>query len=59
MTSEKGTAPQVVPQTWMRVWKVPKGQPGGDRAYKTDFELYDRRAADPNNSEVDVFVGIH
>lgn len=58
-TSEKGPAPQVVPQTWMRIWKTPKGQPGGDRAYQTDFELYDRRAADPNNSEVDVYVGIH
>jgi predicted transcriptional regulator YdeE len=57
-TSEKGPAPKVVPATWKRIWETPKPQPGGDRAYGADFEVYDQRAADPENAQVDVYVGI-
>lgn len=28
------------------------------RKYKTDFELYDQRAVDPENSKVEIHVGI-
>jgi len=57
-TSEKGAAQQVVPATWKRIWETPKSQPGGNRTYKTDFELYDQRATDPKNSEVDIYIGV-
>ena len=56
-TSEKGPGFKVVPELWRRIWAVPKSSPGGDRVYKTDFELYDQRAQDPQNSQVDVYVG--
>ena len=57
-TSEKGPAAKVVPQIWQRINGLPKSAPGGDRVYKADFEVYDQRALDPQNAQVDVYVGI-
>jgi len=57
-TSEKGPAAKVVPEVWQRINSLPKSAPGGDRTYKADFEVYDQRAADPQNSVVDVYIGI-
>jgi predicted transcriptional regulator YdeE len=57
-TSDKGPVAKVVVDTWQKIWSVPKGSPGGDRAYKTDYEVYDRRAANPENAQVEVHVGI-
>jgi predicted transcriptional regulator YdeE len=57
-TSEKGPAPKVVPETWMRINSLPKTAVGGDRVYRADYEIYDERAMDPNNLQVDVYVGI-
>ena len=56
--SEKGFVGKVVPETWNRIWAVPKSSPGGNRAYRADFEIYDQRAADPQNAVVDIYVGI-
>ena len=56
--SEKGFVRKVVSETWMRIWAVPKSAPGGNRAYQADFEVYDQRAADPQNAQVDIYVGI-
>jgi predicted transcriptional regulator YdeE len=57
-TSEKGPVAQVVVATWQRIWAAPKSAPSGNRAYKADYEVYDERAADPENAQVDVHVGI-
>ena len=57
-TSEKGFVGKVVPETWSRIWAVPKSSPGGSRVYRADFEVYDERAADPQNTQVDIYVGI-
>lgn len=57
-TSEKGPAQKVVPQVWMKINSLPQTAVGGDRRYKGDFEVYDERAADPENLQVDVYVGI-
>jgi predicted transcriptional regulator YdeE len=57
-TSEKGPVAQVVVATWKRIWVQPKASPGGDRAYKADYEVYDERARDPENTRMDVHVGI-
>ncbi len=53
-TSEKGPAYKVVPEVWKRIWT----STDANRSYKTDFEIYDQRATDPQNSQVDVYVGI-
>lgn len=56
--SEKGPVAQVVVGTWQKIWATPKTAPGGDRTYKTDFEVYDQRARDPQATVMDVYVGI-
>jgi predicted transcriptional regulator YdeE len=57
-TSDKGPVQQVVPANWKRIWELPKAQPGGDRLYQSDFELYDERAADPKSAEMDIFIRV-
>lgn len=57
-TSEKGPGPQVVPQLWTKINSLPQTAVGGDRAYRADFEIYDERARDPQNLQMDVYVGI-
>jgi predicted transcriptional regulator YdeE len=57
-TTEKGPGQKVVPELWMKINSLPKSEPGGDRAYRADFEIYDDRAADPQNLQADVYVGI-
>jgi predicted transcriptional regulator YdeE len=57
-TSEKGPGPKVVPELWMKINSLPKSAIGGDRLYRADFEIYDERAADPQNLQVDIYVGI-
>ena len=49
-TTERGPSYKVVPALWRHIWTIPKSSPGGVRAYKTDFEVYDQRAQDPQNS---------
>jgi predicted transcriptional regulator YdeE len=57
-TSEKGPAQKVVPQDWMKINSLPQEAVGGDRRYKADFEVYDERATDPEDLQIDVYVGI-
>ena len=57
-TSGRGPVGKVVPETWSRIWTSAKSALGGARTYKTDFELYDQRSADPQNAQVDIYVGI-
>jgi CubicO group peptidase (beta-lactamase class C family)/predicted transcriptional regulator YdeE len=58
-TSEKGPAPKVVPQLWMKINSLPKTAVGASRQYKADFEIYDERATDPENLQMDVYIGIN
>ncbi len=57
-TSEKGPAQQVVPAVWMKINSLPQSSAGGDRVYAADYEVYDERARDPGNLQVDVYVGV-
>jgi predicted transcriptional regulator YdeE len=57
-TSEKGPAPKVVPELWMKINSLPKSAVGADRVYRADYEIYDQRAADPQSAQVDVYIGI-
>jgi predicted transcriptional regulator YdeE len=55
----KGPVAQVVPQAWQRVYSLEDNkQLGGARAYKADFELYDQRSRNPQDSQVDLYVGL-
>jgi predicted transcriptional regulator YdeE len=59
ITSEKGPVGKVVVAAWQQGWALEdKAQLGGPRAYKADFEVYDSRSIDPQNSQVDLCVGL-
>jgi predicted transcriptional regulator YdeE len=57
-SSEKGPIPQIVYDVWKRIWAWTPLETRGGRAYSTDFEVYDHRAADPTNAQIDVFVSV-
>jgi predicted transcriptional regulator YdeE len=59
VTSDKGPVGKVVTAAWQQIWSLEdKAQLGAPRAYKADFEVYDQRAADPQSTQVDVYVGV-
>ncbi|MGY0037201.1 GyrI-like domain-containing protein [Pedobacter sp. NJ-S-72] len=49
----KGKFPDCVANSWREIWKT-----DFPRAYIVDLEVYDERAADWNNSEVDIFLSV-
>jgi predicted transcriptional regulator YdeE len=57
ITSDKGPLQTVVPETWKKVRKL---EQGGKltRAYQADFEIYDQRSQDPQNAQIDLYVGL-
>ena len=48
-----GKMPDCVTDAWKQVWAADY-----PRTYQTDFEVYDQRAKDWNNAEVDVYVSV-
>jgi len=56
-TSEKGPFAKVVPAVWQKIFRL---EDAGtlNRLYLTDFEIYDQRARDPQNGQVDIYVGV-
>jgi predicted transcriptional regulator YdeE len=59
LTSAKGPVGKVVVEAWQKIWSLEdQSQLGGKRTYKTDFELYDQRSRDPQNSQVDIYIGV-
>lgn len=57
-TSQRGPAAKVVPETWKRIWAYFESPQNGQRAFQTDYEVYDQRAADLNNAQVDIYIGL-
>jgi len=57
-TSQRGPVAGIVVETWKQIWSHYQSPGNGRRAYRADFELYDQRASDPNNAQVDIYIGI-
>jgi len=57
-TTPSGKMPEVVISAWQQIWEMASPDFGGDRAYIADFEVYDRRAIDPANAILDIYIGI-
>jgi predicted transcriptional regulator YdeE len=57
-TTSSGKMPAVVINAWQAIWKMTPNDFGGDRAYIADFEVYDQRAMDPDNTILDIYIGI-
>jgi predicted transcriptional regulator YdeE len=59
ITSERGPIPKIIVEAWRQIWDLEdQAQLGGQRAYKTDFEVYDQRASSPQDSQIDIYVGV-
>jgi predicted transcriptional regulator YdeE len=59
LSSAKGPVGKVVSELWQEIWRLEdQSQLGGTRAYQTDFEVYDERSRDPQNSQVDISIGL-
>ena len=57
-TTEPGPMPNVVIKAWQEIWKMSSHDLGRQRRYHTDFEVYDERAQDPQNTILDIYIGI-
>ncbi|HXC94680.1 MAG TPA: GyrI-like domain-containing protein [Edaphobacter sp.] len=58
ITSERGPVGEVVRDVWQRIWSMSEEELGGKRAFQTDYEIYDQRSADPENAQIDVYIGL-
>jgi predicted transcriptional regulator YdeE len=56
-TSDRGPVSKVVYEAWKRIWAEPR-TPAYTRTYRFDFEVYGERAADPANSQVEIYIGV-
>ena len=56
-TSAKGKMPEIVINVWKKIWSMQHTEFNGKRNFIADFELYDSRAIDPENAEVDIYIG--
>jgi predicted transcriptional regulator YdeE len=52
-TSARGPIPGIVFDVWKEIWSSDI-----DRAYRSDFEVYDARSRDRNNAQIDVCVSV-
>jgi predicted transcriptional regulator YdeE len=57
-TAGPGPMPNVDIEAWQKIWTMSENELGGTRNYKTDFEVYDERARDPQNTVLDLYIGI-
>ena len=54
-TTRKGPIAEVVCEAWEYIWKWSKEN---KRAFTIDFELYDERALDPTNVQLDIYIAL-
>ncbi len=58
ITSEQGPIPKIIVEAWQQIWGLEdQAKLGGKRAYKTDFEVYDQRARNPQDAQIDIYIG--
>ena len=53
--TRKGPVAEVVCEAWEYIWKWSKEN---KRTFTIDFELYDERATDPNNAQLDIYIAL-
>lgn len=58
LTTNPGPMPDVLIGAWQKIWQMTPDDFGGQRRYRTDFEVYDERATDRQNTVLDIYIGI-
>jgi predicted transcriptional regulator YdeE len=57
-TTDAGLLPDVVIKAWEEIASFSEIEMQHRRKYLADFEVYDNRAANSNNAQVDIYIGI-
>ena len=57
-TTKPAPMPDVIINAWGKIWSMSPKDMGGQRQYRTDFEVYDERASDHEKIVMDLFIGI-
>lgn len=57
-TTNPGVMPNTCITAWQDIWAMSPEDLGGQRAYLADFEIYDDRARDPQQTILDIYVGL-
>lgn len=58
LTTYAAPMPELVINAWQNIWKMNLADFGGERSYKTDFEIYDERSLNPECAVIDIYLGI-
>ena len=58
LTTAKGPLVDVLQSEWKKIWSMPPDELGGTRAFLTDYEVYDDRSANPQQSQVEIHIGL-
>lgn len=58
LTTTQGPLVEVLQAEWKKIWAMPPTELGGRRAYRTDYEVYDARSANPQMAQVEIHVGL-
>src|SRR5262249_52458943 len=58
IVSERGPIPAIVFGVWKRIWGMSAKELGGERAFGVDFEVYDERAHNRNDAQIEVYVSL-
>jgi len=53
-----GKIEEIIPVAWQAIWQMSNEELGGARRFEADFECYDRRAANPQEAIVDIYIGL-
>ncbi len=56
-TTEKGPVQQVEFVAWSTIWSLEEAGKL-DRAYHIDYEIHDEKALDPENAQIDIYIGV-
>lgn len=54
-TTRRGKISEVIPEAWGHIWEWSKEH---KRAFTVDFELYDERAANLDDAQVDIYIAL-
>src|SRR5215469_7711492 len=58
LPTDTGPLVQVLQAEWKKIWAMTPEELGGRRAFVTDYEIYDKRSADPQHAQVEIHIGL-
>ena len=56
--TNQGPLIEVLQKEWQKIWAMPPEQMGGQRAFLTDYEIYDQRSANQQQAQVEIHIGL-